>query len=93
MKDVLKINFNASSNWFEDKNFQEEEIWERKHMLDTTQHMCCILYAHWEKSNLCRVAPTSKNLTEGEWAMIHTILAKYELIFDGKLGDWKKPYI
>ena len=57
-------------------------------MLDTTQHMCHILDARYEKANLHKVAPESKHLTEKERAMIHNVLIKHELLFDGTLVTW-----
>ena len=54
--------------------------------------MLCILNAHNEKSNLHKVASESKKLTEEERTKLHTLLTKYEFLFNRTLGTCKnKP--
>ena len=42
MKNLSRINFNTSSNWLKEERYQNEDLWEREHFLDTTQRTCHI---------------------------------------------------
>ena len=45
-----------------------------------------------QKSNLRKVASESKHLTEEERTMLHNVLGKYYLLFNGMIVTWKnKP--
>ena len=56
------------------------------------RHTCHILDSHYEKSNLHKVASESKKLTEEERIKLHTLLTKYEFLFNQTLGTCKnKP--
>ena len=45
-----------------------------------------ILYDQYEKSDLCKVAPNNKQLTEDKRNALHNILTKYEFLFNITLG-------
>ena len=53
MNDVTKTTPSAYSH---DKNFQNEELWESEHRLDTTRISRCVLDSHYKKSDLGKVA-------------------------------------
>ena len=59
---MTNINFNASSTWIHDKIFWNEDLWERKHMLDATKRTRHTLDVQYEKSDQSKVASEIKHL-------------------------------
>ena len=56
MKDIPNNNFNASSVWIHEKRFWNKELWEIKHVMETTMRLRCILDKKYEKYDLSKVA-------------------------------------
>ena len=60
--------------------------------MDSMWHTCCILYSLYEYYYLHKVVSEVKKIPEEDYAMLHEILSKYELLFGGTLGTSKtKP--
>ena len=45
-----------------------------------------ILDTNYQKANLSKIVPDSKKLNNNEQSMLHDVLNKHELTFDGSLG-------
>ena len=88
MKDLATISPNASSDWLHDETFCHEESWESDHVLDATQRTRHILDATYKKADLRQVVNDNKHLTDEERDALHSLLVKYEFLFDGTLGHW-----
>ena len=58
--------------------------------MDAMCHACHIIDCHYKKSYLCKVPSESKYLSEEEHEIIHEVLIRYGLIFDGTTGACKK---
>ena len=51
-----------------------------------------ILNEKYQKSDLIKIVSNSKHLNNNEQSMLHDLLTKYELLFDGTPGTWEmKP--
>jgi hypothetical protein len=50
--------------------------------------MTRILDAKYEKVDLCSVVQSCQHLTSEQRTELHTLLHKYEYLFDGTLGCW-----
>ena len=76
----------------DDAIFRNEELWESEHVLNSTQRTCRILDAQYQKADLRKIVSNSKHLNNNKQSMLHEVLTKYELLFDGNLRTWKtKP--
>ena len=76
-----------------DRSFWNKELWNIKHVLDSMRHMQCSLYANYEKSYLSKAASKNKHLTDDKRDALHTIITKYECLFNRNLGTWKTKSI
>jgi hypothetical protein len=56
---------------------------------DATKRVKEILDAKYEPANLENIAESCTNLTKEQQDDLHTLLTKYESLFDGTLGHWK----
>lgn len=56
---------------------------------DATERIKSILDAKYEKANLHQVAAEAEHLSDEEKGQLHTLLEKYETLFDGTLGNWE----
>ena len=72
MKDVTTM---ASSAHSHDRTIYHEELWESKHVLNTTWSTHHILDSHYEKTDLRKVA--SKTLTDDKRSVLHNMLSNY----------------
>ena len=52
--------------------------------------MCIILEANYQKDGLSNITSSSKHSNSDDKIMLYYVLTKYELLFDGTLGTWKK---
>ena len=86
MKDVTNINFDASSKRITDEIFWNKELWDSKHVMYAMRLTDHILDAQYEKSKLFNVASENKYLSEEYFIALHTLLTKYELLFERTLG-------
>ena len=46
--------------------------------------------ANYQKANLSKIASNSKKFNDNERNMLRDVLTKYEFLFDGTIGNWKK---
>ena len=81
-KDVLKINFNTSTNWIHARIFWNRYERDREYFRDAKQCMCHILDYQYEKSDLNKVASKGKNLSEGDLTIIYNVLTEYNYKVD-----------
>ena len=55
--------------------------------------MCRILDANYQKDNLSKIVSNSKHSNDNEQGMLRDVLTKYEFLFGGTLGTWKKKSV
>jgi hypothetical protein len=61
---------------------------------DTTKHVTRILDAKYQKAGLQLIARDNfKYLSANQQQKLLQLLKKYELLFDGTLGDWKTKLV
>ena len=92
MKDWNKVYVKTSTKQFDDKNFQNEKLWENKHVLDATQRTYSILDVKYQKAYSSKITSYIKYLSSDKQGMLYNVRTKYEFPFNGTLVTWKnKP--
>jgi hypothetical protein len=67
---------------------------EQQSTQDATQHATRILIAKYSKADLQSVVKDNcKHLSADQQKKLLQLLRKYELLFDGTLGDWKTKLV
>ena len=79
-----------TSDLRDDSSFTNEELWESEHVLDSMLRTRRILDTQYHRDNLRKIMSISKHLSNDKQSMFYDVLTKYELLFDGTLGSWKK---
>ena len=73
----------------EDSFHVEEELF----VNNETDRIAKILDAKYKPANLKEITDNLPNLEDGQKEQLHTLLQKYNELFDGTLGLWKgSPY-
>ena len=85
----LTIEWDAVTVPMRDANSVQEDafyVHEPEAISEATQCIKSILDAKYEKDNLQEVAATATHLSTAEQHKLHSLLNKYEDLFDGSLG-------
>ena len=73
--------------------FWSKDLYETEALQEASARLPKILDAKYAPADLDEVVRTCGHLTEGEKRQLHALLSKYEHLFDGTLGTWRKePY-
>ena len=88
----LTIEWDAVTVPMRDANSVQEDafyVHKPEAISEATQRIKTILDAKYEKANLQEVAAAATHLSTAEQHKLHSLLNKYEDLFDGSLGKWK----
>jgi RNase H-like domain found in reverse transcriptase/Integrase zinc binding domain/Reverse transcriptase (RNA-dependent DNA polymerase) len=84
-KDLLAMPRMEMENVEDEINFAEHDLRYDEWEVHTAQQ---ILESKYEKQDLLRVAKDQSHLTKEQQELLHKVLAKYEDLFRGTLGEW-----
>jgi hypothetical protein len=91
---MQNINYLQSSSTLRMLKLNHSLAMETQSTQDATKHVTQILDAKYQKADLQSIVVNNcKHLSADQQKMLLQLLQKYELLFDGTLGDWKTKLV